>query len=49
MKQKAPANVDALAGATVHTAEAIRTRKTIIGFFCVDRKRSTDDMPQLPN
>ena len=45
---KAPIGAETPTGATIHAAEAERTRNPIIGFCCVDLKRSTYDVPQLP-
>ena len=49
MKQKAPISVEALTGAVITTAEAIATRKFIMGFLAVDLKEIHSDLPFLPD
>ena len=49
VKAKAPITAGTVTGATIHAAEAERTRNPIIGFCCADLKGSTHDVPQLPD
>jgi hypothetical protein len=49
MQQKAPTNVSALTGAVITTAEAMETRKPIIGLPAVNLKEKHSDMSQLPD
>jgi hypothetical protein len=49
MKQKAPISAETLTGATIHTAEAARTRNPIIRLLAVDLKEIHSDVPQLPD
>jgi hypothetical protein len=49
MKNKAPANVEALIGAGITTAEAAVTCKPIIGLLAVDLKEIHSDLSQLPD
>jgi hypothetical protein len=48
MKNKAPASVEALAGAVITTAEAMETRNPIIRLLAVNLEEIHSDLPQLP-
>jgi hypothetical protein len=49
MKNKAPVNVEALTGAVIRTAEAVRTVNSIIRLLAVTLKENHSDLSQLPD